>query len=107
MLIRRVPKIKGTSPLIITFSEILSRTTSIRPLIAKSARPKVIQTKGRRISFTIGRTRRERAVKTAPAIRSSFISRGTEKPGMTLPAKNKANELINTKIMAFPKKFIL
>ncbi len=75
--------------------------------MAKSAKPKVSQTKGRKMSFTMGRTRRERAVRTAPATISSLMPKGTEKPEISFPARKRAKELIVMRIMTFPKKFIL
>ena len=62
-LINRVPRTKGTSPLIITSSLKISSIKSIPMLIAREDRPNVNHATGSRISLIIGLRMRFKAVK--------------------------------------------
>ncbi|MDD4931181.1 MAG: hypothetical protein PHG66_03465 [Candidatus Colwellbacteria bacterium] len=86
IVMMRVPTIRGTAPLIITFSESLSRIKSIRAFNKSPAKPRVIQITGARTSLKIGLITEFKRVKRRAGAASSAIVRGTIKPGTDLPA---------------------
>lgn len=82
----RVPTIRGTAPLIITFSDSLSRIKSIPAFRRRLANPKDIQMIGAKISFRIGLIIEFNRVNSRAGAANSAIVRGTTKPGTNFPA---------------------
>jgi len=101
-VIIRVPRTKGTTPLIITISEILSRIMSIRAFRARFASPRESQITGVRISFRMGLRMRFSPVKIRAITASSARAVGTTNPGTKRPTTKRQMLLIRKRRISFP-----